>query len=371
MKDRTKKTPHGKKGSILLSAVWFLLIISGMLISAGYPLQLQNTLVSDYRKEQEVREKSRDLLQIVIHRLQNDDCEYDAPGTMDFSAGVLEEMGYPEAVIELWDEGSRFNPNNTSVLLWDGFFQDEPQYRRLIHNWFFQSGGPFHTGSTLVRQNYLLCKEELRSLSNDENLYATFAPELTVFGPANFYLLEGETFLSLLYRTGENYAPATETAIIVNFNQQREETMYRADLATLLSHLNLPVILDLEKLRPLITTEGTLNPNFISPRFLTTIWGQKIDDMDRIWDLEQRQAQEPFTTEQEFELYLQKAYGNEISLEKARLIFTLKTKIWGVKITFNPADGPGLELSAILQREREDEYSRWQVKIFSLQEKWL
>lgn len=373
MTDKTKKRllPPGKKGSVLLSAVWFLLILSGMLISAGYPLQLQRALVSDYRKEQEIREKGRDLLQIVIHRLQNDDREYDAPGTMGFSAEFLENIGYPEAVIELWDEGSRFNLNNTSVLLWDVFFQDEPQYRRSIHNWFFQSGGLFDTGSALVRQNYLLCQEELRSISSDETLYTTFAPELTVFGPANFYLLEGETFLSLLYRAGESYSSTTEMSIIVTFNQRQQETMYPADLATLLSHLELPVILDIEKLRPLLTSEGILNPNFISPRFLNAIWSSTIDDMDKIRDLRHRQAQAPFTTKQEFELYLQEAYGNEIPLERTWLIFTLKTKIWGVKITFAPEDGADFQLTAILQREREDEYSRWQVKILSYQENWL
>lgn len=373
MKDKIKKRrlTHEKKGSILLSAVWFLLTLSGMLISATYPLQLQMTLVADYRKEQELRAKSRDLLQIVIHRLQNDERPYDAPGTMDFSTEFLKEIGYPEAKIELWDEGSRLNLNNTSALLWDVFFQDKPEYLHSIRNWFFQSEGLFATGSPLVRQNYLLCQEELRSISNDEKLFATFAPELTVFGPANFYLLEGETFLSLLLRTGENYPPTTEVAIIERFNQERSNTMYHADLATLLSLVELPVIVDVDKLRPLIATKGILNPNFISPRFLNAIWGSTYDDLKRIGDLKYRQTQDPFTSIQEFELYLQEAYGSEIPLERTWLLFTLKTKIWGVKITLTPSDGPDLQLSVVLQREREDEFSRWQVKILSLQEKWL
>ncbi len=361
----------GRRGSVLLSAVWFLLILSGMLISAGYPLELQRTLVSGYRKEQEIREKSRELLQVVIHRLQNDESEYDAPGTMDFPPGFLEEMGYPGAVIELWDEGSRLNLNNTSVLTWDIFFQDEPEFRRLVHNWFFQRGGLFETGSTLLRQNYLLCREELRAISSDETFYQTFAPEITVFGPANFYLLEGETFLSLLYRAGESYSTTTEMAIITAFNQKRLDTMYQADLATLISRLELPVIIDVEKLRPLVTTEGFLNPNFISPRFLNAIWGSSLDDLDKIRDLRHRQAENPFTTKEAFELYIQEAYGYKIPINRTWLMFSLKTKIWGVKITFAPEDGTGFELSAILQREREDEYSRWQVKILSYQEKWL
>ena len=177
------------------------------------------------------------------HPPSANDSEYDAP-YYGFPSRFLEEMGYPGAVIELWDEGSRLNLNNTSVLTWDIFFQDEPEFRRLVHNWFFQRGGLFETGSTLLRQNYLLCREELRAISSDETFYQTFAPEITVFGPANFYLLEGETFLSLLYRAGESYSTTTEMAIITAFNQKRLDTMYQADLA-LISRLEL-VIIDVE-----------------------------------------------------------------------------------------------------------------------------
>lgn len=375
-----QKTTAGKRkrirrtkdnGGVLLSVVWMLLILSGMLISVSYPLELQTILVADYRKEQEQQQTAEDLLQIIIHRLVNENSAFDAPGSMDFPLDVLEEMGYPDAVVELWDEGSRFNLNNTPAALWKLFVHQEQEYCQLLQTWFFQEEDLFYTGSSLARRNYLLCPEELRLVSNNEFYYSTFYPEITVFGPANFYLLDGESFLSLLRRAGETIDFSTELVIIDTFNRLRQETMYHADLATLLSQLQLPVIPDLERLNLLVTTEGTLNPNFISARYLNALFGHTADDIEKIADLKQRQAANPFPTIESFTNYLREAYGGEVSAEKIRLLFSLKTKVWGVNITTYPSDGPAFRLRAVLQRERDDDYSSWRVRVLFLQKEWL
>src|SRR5690606_17845525 len=151
--ERKKRTRQRKKnGWVLLSVVWLLLILSGMLISVSYPLELQTALLADFRKEQEQQQTVEDLLQIVIHRLMNDNSAFDAPEKMGFSMDVLEEMGYPDAVVELWDEGSRFNLNNTPTALWKLFLQ-EHEFYQLLYAWFFQEEDPFVTRSSLVRRN--------------------------------------------------------------------------------------------------------------------------------------------------------------------------------------------------------------------------
>lgn len=364
-----KKVISSKKGNVFLSVVWLLLILSGMLISLNYPLLLQNVLVADFLKEQNIRGEARDLLQIVIHHLQNDESEYDTQNSIDFSSDLLEEMGCPDVTIELWDEGSRLNLNNTPISLWQRYFYDRPEHYQTIHAWFFPEEGDFRPAPSLTRQNYLFCNEDL--LLINEEFYPSLLPEFTLFGPANFYLLDGESFLSILYRAGEDFSAVTKLAIIDAFNQKREETMRRADLMTLISLLQIQVTIDPEKIKSLVTTDGMLNPNFINSRFLNAIWGKAAEDTEKAGDLRQRQIDKPFTTKEAFEDYLKETYGAEIPIERIWLLFTLKTKIWGVHITLSGTNGPTIRLTAILHRERENQYSRWKVKILSLQERWV
>src|SRR5690554_1848284 len=101
-------------GAVLLAVTWVLLILTGIMITLGYQAQLETLLLTGYREELETRVAARNLLQLVIHRLQNDDSDYDAPGTIDFPYALATELGYTYAAeVELWDEGSRFNLNNT------------------------------------------------------------------------------------------------------------------------------------------------------------------------------------------------------------------------------------------------------------------
>ncbi|NLY89630.1 MAG: hypothetical protein GX085_08455, partial [Firmicutes bacterium] len=197
---------RGKRGAVLLAVTWVLLILTGILLTLGYQAQLESLLYTQYKEELEIKTAARNLLQLVIHRLQHDDSDYDAPGTIDFPYALAAESCCTyTAEVELWDEGSRFNLNNTPAYMWRSFFEDVPEYYAFVHQWFFSRDASVYSTPAVVRQNYLFTVEELYRLPGAEAIAAyadMFRSELTVYSPALFYLLDGETFLALLKRTG-------------------------------------------------------------------------------------------------------------------------------------------------------------------------
>lgn len=361
------------RGAVLLAVTWILMILTGVLITLGYQAQLETVLYTEYKKELETREAARNLLQLAIYRLQHDDSDYDAPGTMDFPFELAAELGYAYAAeVEFWDEGTRFNLNNTPVYMWRSFFEDIPEYYAFVHQWFFSGGDSAYSTPAVVRQNHLFMVEELYGLPGAEQIAAYEAmigPELTVFSPALFYMLDGETFLSLLKRTGEVYGASTEMAIIDAFNRNRWDAMYQAGLFELVNRLALPVLSDTTKLESLITTDGFLNPNFISPRHLNAVIGAPPVNSVRLYELKATQEANPFAGWEYFGAYLEEVYGENLPAH-VRLYFTFKTRIWGVRIRIMGASGTSFSLTAVLERSREKALTSWAVKIRSLQEEW-
>lgn len=360
-------------GAVLLAVTWVLLILTGIMITLGYQAQLETLLLTGYREEMETRVAARNLLQMVIHRLQNDDSDYDAPGTIDFPYALATELGYTYAAeVELWDEGSRFNLNNTPAYMWRSFFDDAPDCYTFVHQWFFSRDATAYGTPAVVRQNYLFAVDELGKLPGAEATAAyadMFRQELTVYSPALFYLLDGETFLALLKRTGEDYGASLEMAMIDAFNRNRWDAMYQAGLFELVGRLGLPVFPDIAKLEPFITTEGFLNPNFISPRHLNAVIGAPPVNSVRLYELKTIQETTPFTGWEYFNAYLQEVYGENYS-PFVRLYFSFKTRIWGVRIRMMGATGANYTLTAILERSREKALTSWAVRILSLQEEW-
>jgi hypothetical protein len=365
---------RGNSGAVLLAVTWVLLILTGILITLGYQVQLESLLYSRYKRELETKEAARNLLQLVIHRLQHDDSDYDAPGTIDFPYALAAELGYTYAAeVELWDEGSRFNLNNTPAYMWRSFFEDAPGYYTFVHQWFFSGDVSAYSTPAVVRQNYLFTVEELYRLPGAEAI-ATYEnmlrPELTVFNPALFYLLDGETFLALLKQTGENYSASTEMAMIDAFNRNRWNAMYQASLFELVGRLGLPVFPDIAKLEPLVTTEGFLNPNFISPRHLNAVIGAPPANSVRLYELKTIQEATPFTRWEYFDAYLKEVYGENYPAY-VRLYFTFKTRIWGVRIRIMGESGTNFCLTAVLERSKEKALTSWAIKILSLREEWV
>src|SRR5690554_5515765 len=149
------------RGAVLLAATWVLLILTGILITLSYQGELESFLYSGYKEELETREAARNLLQLVIHRLEHDDSEYDAPGTIDFPYALATELGYTYAAeVELWDEGSRFNLNNTPVYMWRSFFDDAQDYYTFVQQWFFSRDAGTYSTPAAVRQKYLYTVDE-------------------------------------------------------------------------------------------------------------------------------------------------------------------------------------------------------------------
>ena len=222
----------GKSGAVLLAVTWVLLILSGVLITLSYQAQLESLLFTGYKEEQDARAAAWNLLQLVIHRLQHDEGDYDAPGTIGFPFDLAAGLGYTYAAeVELWDEGSRFNLNNTPAYMWRSFFEDTPECYTVVQQWFFSRDNVPYSTPAVVRQKYLFTVEELGRLPGAEAIAAykdLLYPELTVYSPALFYLLDGETFLALLNRTGQDYGTTTEMAMIDAFNRNRWDAMYQA-----------------------------------------------------------------------------------------------------------------------------------------------
>ena len=361
----------GKSGAVLLAVTWVLLILTGILITLGYQAQLESLLYTGYKEELEARAAARNLLQLVIHRLQHDESAYDAPGTIDFPFDLAYGLGYTYAAeVELWDEGSRFNLNNTPAYMWRSFFEDTPECYTVVQQWFFSQDNVPYSTPAVVRQRYLFAVEELGRLPRADAIAAykdQIYPELTVYSPALFYLLDGETFLALLKRTGQDYGATTEMAMIDTFNRNRWDAMYQAGLFELIGRLGLPVFPDIAKLETLITTEGFLNPNFISPRHLNAVIGAPPVNSVRLYELRAIQEATPFISLDYFDAYLKEVYGENYPAY-VRLYFTLKTRIWGVRIRIMGATGTSFSLTAVLERSREKALTSWAVKILSLEE---
>jgi hypothetical protein len=103
---------------------------------------------------------------------------------------------------------------------------------------------------------------------------------------------------------------------------------------------------------------------------LNAVIGASPANSVRLYELPAIQEDTPFTNLDYFDAYLKEVYGEDYPAY-ARLYFTLKTRIWGVRIRIMGATGPSFSLTAVLERSREKALTSWAVKILSLQEEWV
>lgn len=327
---KARKTEEG-------SALLYIFLLCLFLSAAVFFLTEQNKLnrLLDHRLEQELilSQMAEDLTGLALaHVLRNGE-GYDAPRHFVFPAGQIQELaqGYA-AQVEIRDEGSCLNPNHLPVADWQTFFRSRPQvYERLV-SWFFPPDEVSGRVATPVRSRYLLTPDELASLISgpDGKLSSSFASRLTVFGPANYYLIDGEVFVSLLQRTGLQLSSLAVETIIEQFNAQRGQ-VYSDNLDTLLSQLQLPEHPPLERLERVLTTKGTINPNFVEADYLRLLL--PAEERREFADLQNRQQEQPFTSLADFEDYLRNTHRVNLSAERLRHLFTVQSKILGIKVT--------------------------------------
>ena len=359
-------------GSSELMVIWIIMIITALLFATESLLEVKRAVVHRFLQEEELHRAGEEILSIVLHWLRATDGEYDLPAERVVPEEMLAQAEYTGAKVELWDEGSRFNPNNAPKAMIDEYFAASARLRQAVTAELFGwSAGP---ADTLARKHYFLTNNELKALGETAAETALLA-QCTIYGPAAFHLLDGEVFLSLLYRAGQDLTIATEERIINSFNAQRQNFVNVRDLASLFSALQWDFLPQPEEMKDLVTVEGIVNPNYASRHYVETVLSWLFGRVD-LYDFEQYRAVNPFTTQQSFLNYLTMVYSREIAAEKVWSCFNLKTRIWGVKITLPlEEDGKEFRISAVFERvsgrDRSDFFFKvlsWQSDIISSEE---
>ena len=360
-----------EKGSALLIVIWVTLIISTLLLATHNRLSLDRMFYAEHDALIVARRRSRDLLQYVILYLQQDKTRYDTEEEMVFPADQLPDPSFSEAEVELWDEGSKLNPNNAPLPLLSAYFAGEARFFDTVQNQLFNVDGNA-AYEQVVRNDFFLSKAELSEvfLTDEKPGEDEFRQDLTVFSPAVLGLIDGEVMVSLLLRWGEEYDHTTVLRIIDDFNRNRKDLISLGGFNELAARLHLDLVLEADDINDLLIMEGGLNPNLISARFLEALFKQKNNEVTYgFYDLDEFRENNPFTEESVFEYYLQTLHNIPVTSEEIWKIFTLETKIWGVRIKVPVSDGRVLETTAVLRRERDELNTKSRIRVLSYQEK--
>lgn len=324
------KAKRIEQGSALLYIFTLCLLLSATILFFTEKIKLNRLLNTRLEQELSLSQIAEDLTELALVHLLNNREEYDAPRHFIIPAPKIQELarGYP-AQVEIRDEGSWINLNHLPVTDWQAYFRNAPQlYERLI-SWYFQPEDMSGSLATPVRNHYLLTPDDLADLVSDQSGRFSSSAQLTVFGPANYNLIDGEVFVSLLQRTGLQLSPLAVETIIEEFNAQRGQ-VYSDNLDTLLSQLQLPEHPPLNRLERVLTPNGTINPNFVEPAYLRLLL--PAEERREFTDLKNRQQEQPFTALTDFEYYLRDTHGVNISSERLRHIFTVQSKVLGIKV---------------------------------------
>ena len=359
---------YKEQGTALLYIFWICLLLSAVLSFFIHSSNLRKALVVSFEQEKSLKQAAEDLTELAIAQIQNNTTGYDATGNLVITSERITELlsVKHQAIVKIRDEGSSFNPNNLPVSYWQEYLKNSPQSFEQLYSWCFSSESKSQL-STPIRSNYLLTPEDLQQVFEEKEYNYRPSSELTVFGPANYYLIDGEVFVSLLFRAGLKLSSVAIEAIIERFNDNHNQ-IYNDNLSTLLSYLQLPELPPLEKLEQLITTKGSINPNFVTPEYLRLLVpGGKGRDFS---DLTLIQKEWPFTSLSALEDYLCNKHGIQISSERIQHIFSLQSKVFGIQVLIYNQNNPDatLELNTIIQRGSEEKEDSFQV--IYRREKW-
>ena len=339
-----------EEGNALVYIFALCLLLSAIIVLFTEKIKLTQVLNIQLEQEIILSLVAEDLTELALAHLSGNKDGYDAPQHFQIPASIIKEVarGYP-VQIEIRDEGSCFNPNNLPVSYWRQYFRHGPQmYERLV-NWYFQPDAMAGSLATPVRSNYLLTPEELAALRADGEGKGSAPSRLTVFGPASYYLLDGEVFVSLLKRCGLRLSPLTVETIIEQFDAQQGQ-VYSDNLETLLSQLRLPERPPLARLERILTTKGIINPNFVEAAYLRTLL--PAEQQREFVDLKYRQQEQPFTSLDDFAYYLHNTHGVDISAERLRHLFSVQSKILGIKVAIYNQTGTEVLLTVDTVVER-------------------
>lgn len=359
----------GEQGSALPIVIWVTLIISTLLFAMHNRLSLDRMFYGDLQALAGARQSNRDLFQYIILYLQQDESKYDIAEDMVFPLDQLPEQ-FSGVEVELWDEGSKLNPNNVPLPLLSAYFAGETEIFNALQNHFFNTKGSIASDS-VVRTDFFLSNAELKEvlLTKEKMEKGDLWQDLTVFSPAVLGLIDGEVLLSLLLRWGEEYDHTSALRVIDEFNRNRKDLIGLDGFNRLAAELHLTQKLEVEEIQDLLIMDGGINPNFISPRFLEALFTRKNNEATYgFYDLDEFRKNNPFTEESVFEYYLQTLHNIPIAQEELWKIFTLETKIWGVRIKLPVSGERYLETSAILRRERDELNTSSQIRVLSYKE---
>lgn len=348
------KQGKAEQGSALVYIFALCLLLSAIIALFTEKIKLYRILNTQLEQEIILSQVAEDLTEMALAHLLGNEDDYDAPKHFNIPAPKIEDLarGY-SAQVEIRDEGSCFNPNNLPVSYWQRYFRNAPQiYERLV-NWYFQPTNSSSGLATRVRNNYLLTPEELETLGSSGDRVLS-SSRLTVFGPANYYLLDGEVFVSILQRTGLHLSALAMETIIEQFDAQRGQ-VYSDNLDTLLSQLQLPEYPPLARLERVLTTKGIINPNFVEAAYLRTLL--PAEQQREFVDLKYRQQEQPFTSLDDFAYYLHNTHGVDISAERLRHLFSVQSKILGIKVIIYDQAGTEvlLTVDTIVERQEGNE----------------
>ena len=359
------KESNQEQGSALVFIFGFCLLLGAVLSFFADSVNLKKNLRAKFEREVSLKQSAENLTELAISHILNKTTAYDAPEHFRITPNRINAFlsADYQATVEIRDEGSRFNPNNLPISYWQEYFHNSPQSYERLYAWSFRQENQAGNLSTTIRNNYLLTLEDLQ-----EVLAETPAPSsLTIFGPANYYLIDGEVLVSLLLRSGLQMSSVAIETTIENFNSNRNQ-IFTENIATLLSQLHLPELPKLDKIEQLFTAKGSINPNFIEPAYLRLLVPEgKGRDFS---DLSLLQKEQPFISITAFEDYLCNQHGISISREKIARLFSVKSKVFGIYVSIYNQDKQGLlELNTIVQRGWAEQEDSWQI--IYRRENWL
>lgn len=394
-----------ERGSALLIVVWVVLLACAMVLAIGYQLELETVLSEEFRNERQARADAESIFWWAVLRLQNDTDELDTLKEFTFEASAWEaDIGALPGELALIDEGSRVNVNTTSAELLGELFKElqiqtkaqvegedeeqaegqngeqdqgqeqvqEQEFLDLLLDWrdFDDQVRPNgaeeaeYSGMSppvKIRNGSLPVPQELCRIKDGEKHWEMLKDHVTVWGPANLSMMDGDVFINLLQQAGEEIDETTVVMTKQSFDRLKKDNQIKKldDLKKAYASIDIEL---LNKLKELISAEGVYNPNFLSKESLRALLKHlKIELSEELLNSEML-----FDSREAFENFL---LGSGISTEKIWSIFTLQSKLWRIRVTIKRGSRR-LILDAIVRREREGEGQRWKASILRFNETW-
>ncbi len=374
-----------EQGSTLLMVIGVFLIIGIVASFIFYRAESEWAATIGFEKKIRFRELAETVLNERLALFANDNTEaYDWAEDVWFDGGRLDEErdGYQITVL-IEDESSKLNLNLMSeaafkVLLDGQMLSPDPilDWRDLDHDPRAEGAEQeYYAGlipPSTAKDGFFASVEELRQLRNGGDLYASLAPEVTVYGRINPNVLQDENLIKALF-LGQGFDETTAESFTQDyliFIKSHPDGFAKFDNDFRSNFTKYHPIESPKKFKQMFSVSkdnqfvGIINLNMMSQIGLQALFKQIFGDEQKTWITDIVKNRRPFKTMEEINQFFDSKQKNDktnqaaIKLAKnycTAITTIVRYRIWVTKGTYQ------YYLETVEERKPSNVKGEWKV----------